>query len=511
MIRTLKYYSILLVFLAAILVTACDNGNNPSGVDISSVNALIKNVYIIDGSGSGRYLADVRIKEKRIEEIGQLERKNNEIIFQGNGLILSPGFIDTHSHADGDILSHPDALAAISQGITTVIVGQDGSSPYPLENFIKNIEELGTTINVGSYVGHNTIRYEILKENFQRAANENEVVLMANMLKSELSSGAIGLSTGLEYDPGIYSDRSEVMTLAQVAADAGGRYISHIRSEDRWFEDAIDEIIEIGRSTKMPVQISHFKLAQKSLWNQAARILKKLDQAVKEGVNITADLYPYEYWQSNMMVLLPERDPTDRNAVALALDQIAPPEGIWLTRFDPEPNYVGKTIVEIAEERQMDPITTYMQLAQESQLMKKGSDMIIGTSMIEDDIRTLLLWERTNVCSDGGLVDLHPRGMGSFTKILGKYVREEGIMSLEIAIRKMTGLAADHMGFNDRGYIRIGQMADLVLFDPDTVIDNATPDSPDTISDGIVSVWVAGEQVFSQGEATEARPGRFIK
>jgi N-acyl-D-amino-acid deacylase len=497
---------ILITMLCAFSVMSCDQISVNSG----SVDLLIKNVNIIDGSGSERYLADVRIKKKRIEEIGQLERKNGEIIFQGNGLILSPGFIDTHSHADGDILSHPDALAAISQGITTVIIGQDGFSPYPLENFIKNIEELGVTINVGSYVGHNTIRDEILKENFQRTASENEVVLMANMLKNELSSGAIGLSTGLEYVPGIYSNRSEVITLAQVTADAGGRYISHIRSEDRWFEDAIDEIIEIGRSTKMPVQISHFKLAQKNLWYQAARILEKLDLAVKEGINITADLYPYEYWQSNMMVLLPERDPTDRNAVAFALDQIAPPEGIWLTRFDPEPNYVGKTIVEIAKERKTDSITTFMQLAQESQLMKEGSDMIIGTSMIEDDIRTLLLWEHTNVGSDGGLVDLHPRGMGSFTKILGKYVREEGLMNLEMAIRKMTGLAADHMGFTDRGYIQIGQMADLVLFDPDTVIDNATPESPDAISDGIFSVWVAGEQVLSNGAVTKARPGKFI-
>jgi N-acyl-D-amino-acid deacylase len=483
---------------------------NQYSVYSESTDLLIKNVTIIDGSGSDRYSADVRIRKQRIEEIGQLERKNNEIIFQGNGLILSPGFIDTHSHADGDILSHPDALAAISQGITTVIVGQDGFSPYPLKDFIKDIEELGVTINIGSYVGHNTIRYEILKENFQRMANENEVVLMAEMLKSELSSGAIGLSTGLEYDPGIHSNRSEVITLAQVTADAGGRYISHIRSEDRWFEDAIDEIIEIGRHTKMPVQISHLKMAQKSLWYQAPRILEKLDQAVKEGINITADLYPYEYWQSNMMVLLPERDPTDRNAVALALDQIAPPEGIWLTRFDPEPDYVGKTIVEIAKELKMDPITAFMQLAQESKLMGEGSDMIIGTSMVEEDIRTLLLWEHTNVCSDGGLVDLHPRGMGSFTKILGKYVREEGIINLETAIRKMTGLAADHMGFNDRGYIRIGQMADLVLFNPDTVIDNATPESPDAVSDGIFSVWVGGEQVFLEGEATKARPGKFI-
>jgi len=382
---------------------------NQYSVYSESTDLLIKNVTIIDGSGSDRYSADVRIRKQRIQEIGQLERKNNEIIFQGNGLILSPGFIDTHSHADGDILSHPDALAAISQGITTVIVGQDGFSPYPLKDFIKDIEELGVTINIGSYVGHNTIRYEILKENFQRTANENEVVLMAEMLKSELSSGAIGLSTGLEYDPGIHSNRSEVMTLAQVTADAGGRYISHIRSEDRWFEDAIDEIIEIGRHTKMPVQISHLKMAQKSLWYQAPRILEKLDKAIKEGINITADLYPYEYWQSNMMVLLPERDPTDRNAVALALDQIAPPEGIWLTRFDPEPDYVGKTVVEIAKELKTDPITAFMQLAQESKLMGEGSDMIIGTSMVEEDIRTLLLWEHTNVCSDGGLVDLHPR------------------------------------------------------------------------------------------------------
>lgn len=483
---------------------------NQYSVYSESTDLLIKNVTIIDGSGSDRYSADVRIRKQRIEEIGQLERKNNEIIFQGNGLILSPGFIDTHSHADGDILSHPDALAAISQGITTVIVGQDGFSPYPLKDFIKDIEELGVTINIGSYVGHNTIRYEILKENFQRTANENEVVLMAEMLKSELSSGAIGLSTGLEYDPGIHSNRSEVMTLAQVTADAGGRYISHIRSEDRWFDDAIDEIIEIGRHTKMPVQISHLKMAQKSLWYQAPRILEKLDKAIKEGINITADLYPYEYWQSNMMVLLPERDPTDRNAVALALDQIAPPEGIWLTRFDPEPDYVGKTVVEIAKELKTDPITAFMQLAQESKLMGEGSDMIIGTSMVEEDILTLLLWEHTNVCSDGGLVDLHPRGMGSFTKILGKYVREEGIINLETAIRKMTGLAADHMGFNDRGYIRIGQKADLVLFNPDTVIDNATPESPDAVSDGIFSVWVGGEQVFLEGEATKARPGKFI-
>ena len=290
---------ILITIIYSFSVISCSQYS----VDLESDDLLIKNVNIIDGTGSERYLADVRISDKRIKEIGQLEGRSNEVIVQGDGLILSPGFIDTHSHADGDILSHPDALAAISQGVTTVIIGQDGFSPYPLDNFIKQIKELGVTINIGSYVGHNTIRYEILKEDFQRMADENEVTLMANLLKNELSNGAIGLSTGLEYDPGMYSNHSEVIALAQITANAGGRYISHIRSEDRWFEDAIDEIIEIGRITKMPVQISHLKLAQKSLWYQAPRILEKLDQAVKEGINITADLYPYEYWQSNMMVL----------------------------------------------------------------------------------------------------------------------------------------------------------------------------------------------------------------
>ena len=338
---------------------------------------------------------------------------------------------------------------------------------------------------------------------------------MARLLESELKSGALGLASGLEYDPGIYSETAEVLTLAKVAAAVGGRYISHIRSEDRWFEDAVDEIIFIGRETGMPVQISHVKLAMKRLWGSADETLAKLDAARADGVQITADIYPYEYWQSTMMVLLPERDYTDRDAIAEVLDQIAPPDGFWMTKFDPQPEYVGKTLTEIAALREIDTVTAFTQLAEEADQMRKETgkraEAIIGTSMVEADIGKLLVWPETNICTDGSLTDLHPRGAGSFPRVLGRYVREQNLMPLETAIYKMTGLSASHMGFTDRGQIRQGAVADLVLFDPDTVIDRATPLEPDAISEGITSVWVSGELVFTDGAATENRPGKVIR
>jgi N-acyl-D-amino-acid deacylase len=244
-------------------------------------------------------------------------------------------------------------------------------------------------------------------------------------------------------------------------------------------------------------------------------LLAKLDAARKEGIDISADIYPYEYWQSNMMVLLPKRDYTDREAVAYALDQIAPPEGLWFSRFDPQPGYVGMTLTEIAVTRKVDAVTAFMQLAAESDAMKQstgeGADSIIATSMVEDDIRQLFSWPETNVCTDGGLVDLHPRAYGAFTKILGRYVRDEGLLSLEQAVHKMTGLTARHLGFAERGVIREGAIADLVLFDPATVADRATPDAPDLLSTGILGVWVAGQKVYDNGAVTDARPGQVIK
>jgi N-acyl-D-amino-acid deacylase len=476
---------------------------------------LFRNATIVDGSGKPGYIGDVRVEKNTIVGVGNLESRRSDVIVDASGLVLAPGFIDSHSHAGRELLTMGDALAASSQGITTVVLGQDGDSEFPLADFLHRIEASGTAVNLASYVGHNTLRDKVLGEDFRRPATADEVAAMGKLLKSELESGAVGFSTGLEYDPGIYSSHDEVLALAKIAAAAGTRYISHVRSEDRWFEDAIDEIIEIGRVTKMPVQVSHIKLAMKRLWGKSAEVIGKLDAARAEGIDITADIYPYTYWQSDLMVLLPERDYNDRDAVAFALEEIAPPDGLWMTSFDPQPEYVGMTLSAIAAERGVDAVTAFMQLAAESDALEretgKGANSIIGTSMIEADIKALLLWDETNICTDGSLVDLHPRSFGSFTRVLGRYVRDEKLLTLEQAVHKMTGLTARHMGFEDRGLIAPGKVADLVLFDSLAVIDRATAEEPNLISDGIVGVWVSGERVFGDGRTTDARPGVVIR
>ncbi len=505
--------SIACLLLGSILFSSCSREESPACVNDSGF--LVTNVSVLDGTGAPAVQAGVRVTDGLIADVGALDACTGEIVVDGNGQTLAPGFIDTHSHADGDLEAVPDALAAVSQGITTVIVGQDGGSQYPLAEYFGKQETSPSTINIASYVGHNRLRSEVMGEDFERAATDEEVATMAEILKSELEAGALGLSAGLEYEPGIHSETSEVLTLAQVAADAGGRYISHVRSEDRWFEDAIDEIILIGRETGMPVQVSHIKLAMKRLWGSADDVIAKLDDARAEGINITADIYPYEYWQSTIMVLLPDRDHTNRETIAEVLDQIAPPDGLWMTRFQPNPEYVGKTLTEIAAIREVDVVTAFTQIAGEAiewqQETGERAEMIIGTSMVEADIHKLLAWPETNICTDGGLVDLHPRGAGSFPRVLGRYVREQGLMPLEQAVHKMTGLTAEHMGFTDRGLIREGMIADLVLFDPGTVIDHATPLAPELISEGVTSVWVGGELVYKDGATTDARPGKVIR
>jgi N-acyl-D-amino-acid deacylase len=502
--------------LAATLLCAI---HSPAGVEAAAGaeagSLLIRDVRIVDGTGADAYPGDVRVSHGTIEDLGDLDVRDGETVVEGRGLILAPGFIDTHSHAERDLQDQPEALPALSQGITTVVVGQDGGSELPLADFFAAFEAASPTINIASYVGHNTLRSSVLGKDYRRKATDAEIAAMLEILERELASGALGLSSGLEYEPGIYSDPAEVLALAKLTASKGGRYISHVRSEDRWFEQALDEIINIGRVTGMPVQVSHIKLAMKRLWGETPRIIAKLNAARADGVQISADIYPYEYWQSDLMVLLPERDYTDRAAVAEALDQIAPPAGLWMTRFDPHPEYVGKTLTQIAALRGVDAVTAFMELAAASERMEEetgeGADAIIGTSMLESDIRELLLWPQTNICTDGAFDDLHPRARGAFPRILGRYVREEKLLSLEQAVHKMTGLAAAHMGFEDRGVIRRAARADLVLFDPATIIDRATPESPQHLSEGVASVWVGGERVFDEGRATGARPGKVIR
>ena len=478
-------------------------------------DTLIINARIIDGTGSGAVVGSVRLRDDRITAVGELTSNESDDVIDAGGLVLAPGFIDTHSHSDRLILTERDALAKIAQGITTAVVGQDGDAPYPLADFFGALEATPPKVNIAAYAGHNTLRDEVMGADFRRAANDDEIKAMSALLEGELAAGALGLSTGLEYEPGIHSETREVVQLAQLTADVGGRYISHIRSEDRWFDDALEEIIQIGRATGMPVQISHLKLAMASQWGRAPWVIERLNAARQEGIDLTADIYPYTYWQSHMMVLLPERDPLDLDAIDFVMAELAPPDGIIFTHFPAKPDYVGMTLTEVAAAREQRPAEAFSALAQMSIAHEDATgemgDMMIGTSMRDDDIAAFIAWPHTNICTDGSLRDRHPRGAGSFPRVLARYVREQGVLSLESAIHHMTGLSAQHMGFVERGVIAPGMMADLVLFNPNTVRDRATTSEPFAPSKGIHSVWVAGERVLHEGEVSKTFPGRVIR
>ena len=499
-------------FVLGLGPTACSRSSAPSP---AGPGFLITNASVIDGSGSPAHRAAVRVEGDRVAAVGNLSARDGERVIDAHGLTLAPGFIDTHSHADDDLFEHPEALAVVSQGITTIIGGQDGGSPMPLARYLDRLAKSPPAINVGMYVGHGSIRDSVMGIDFKRVATAAEVDRMKEMLANEMRAGAIGLSSGLEYDPGIYSDPSEVIALAKVAASFGGRYISHIRSEDYAFWKAIDEIITIGREAKLPVQISHTKLAMRSLWGHADSLVRILDAARASGVDITADIYPYLYWHSTLTVLFPKRDFENRAAAEFALTETSTPAGLLLGRYEPNPSYAGKTVAQISALRGTDSITTLIDLIRDSEAMRKSTghstESVIGTSMVEPDVERIMKWPHTNLSTDGSLDGPHPRGYGAFPRFLGRYVRERKVMSLEEAVHRMTSLAAEHMGIKDRGRITPGMFADLVLFDPATVIDRATPQEPHLTSVGIARVWVNGAEVFSDGKTTGAKPGRVIK
>lgn len=469
---------------------------------------LIKNVNVIDGTGLAAFPANVRVVNDRISDIGNLTPFPNENITDGNGKILAPGFIDSHSHHGGGLEKDPSAIAVTSQGITTIIIGQDGGST-PIDSIINSIKKSPISVNVASYTGQASLREMIMKDDLFRKATNTEIDSMKIILANEMDKGSLGLSTGLEYEEAFYSNRDEVVALSKVAAEKGGRYISHIRSEDLHIESAIDEIIEIGRLAKIPVQITHIKIAMRSKWGNSSKIIRQLEQARLQGIDITADIYPYTMWNSTPRVLFPKKDFENLSSAEFATRELFDPNASFMVRYTPNSSWEGKTVTEIAYINNETPAEGLLRIIKET----SGPDQsatIVAKSMSEEDISNFMKWPYTSICTDGSM-NGHPRGHGAFPRVLGKYVNEQKLMSLETAIQKMTSLAAENAGISERGLIVPGYFADLVLFDPETVIDNATIEHPKALSKGIHYVWVNGKLVYNNQTSIANFPGMFLK
>lgn len=480
-------------------------------------STVIKNIRLIDGTGKPAVISSVRIQGDKIVAIGTMKANKMDQVIDGRGKILAPGFIDSHSHHFSDLNKNRAGLSTSSQGITTIVIGQDGNG-YLMDSLSNWMREKPVVANVANYAGQSSLREMVMGENdLYRSATPIEIDKMKSILSSELKKGAFGLSTGLEYEASFYSSKQEVIDLALVVAANNGLYTSHIRSEDLHMDEALDEIIEIGRQTKIPVQVSHIKIANKLNWGTATQIIKKLDQAIAKGINISADIYPYTYWNSTLRVLFPGKDFDNLASAEMATKQLFDPNESVLVQFAPNPLYVGKTITEIGIERGEKPAQALISLIKIADVFKKSNpnyqgsiEAIAGKAMSEDDVKVFLAWPGAIICSDGNAGG-HPRGYGAFTRVLGKYVRAEKVLSIEQAIYKMTGQSADFFGFKNRGRIMVGHFADLVLLDPETVIDKADLKNSKALSTGIEMVWVNGQVVYKAQTSTGNQPGVLIK
>lgn len=519
-LQSAVFTTILLLLANAAISSPNKNGNpisyNKKQKPVERKTTLIKNVWIIDGTGAAPFFGTLRIQGNKILALGNLTALPDETVIDGRQQYITPGFIDSHSHHFGSLKKEPQGIAMTNQGITTILIGQDGDS-YPMDTlqafFVKN----KVAVNVASYTGHSSLREKIMgRNNVFRAASLSEVDKMKIALAADLQKGSFGLSTGLEYESAFYSSKEEVIALAQVAADYKRGYISHIRSEDIQLKDAIDEIIEIGKRTGMPVKLSHIKIANKKDWGKAGQVIQILDSARKAGIDITADVYPYTFWNSTLRVLFPDKKFTSLKSAELATQQLFDPNESVLVRFAPNPSYAGKTISAIAKERNESAPATLIQLIKMAEAYKKANpgagsvEALAGKSMLEADVIDFMRWEHANFCSDGAAGG-HPRGYGAFTRILGKYIREQKILSLSAAIHKMTGLTAKHLQIENRGVIASGNFADLVLLNPDIIEDHATIENSKALSTGIKMVWVNGELVYQNQNATNQFPGVLIK
>ena len=480
-------------------------------------DTVIRNATIIDGTGAERFTGDVTVEDGHISEVGS-SSSAAAVEVDATGLVLAPGFVDVHTHDDGALLQHPDMAFKISQGCTSVVVGNCGFSAIPavpgentldlsgvqanwsdLDGYRQNVENSGPALNAMMLVGHNTIR-SLEMGNERRAPNDQELERMQQHVELAMEQGACGFSTGLVYRPGRWSDTDEILELAKIVAPFDGIYATHMRNENDHLLEAVDEALEIGMKAGVAVQISHHKAAGKRNWGKVEESLAKVDAAVAEGAEVTLDVYPYTAGSGPMVQYFDIDNPNLELAQA-----------IQLASCPAFRHYEGRMLVDIAAELGI----TAPEAVRHVLTAPDGKKTIcIQHVMDEGDVVSNLRHDRVMIGSDG-LPDLtgrpHPRLFGTFPRVLGRYVREQGVVDLENAVRRMTSLSCDVHGLSGRGRITEGNWADLVLFDPDVVIDVASYEDPKRESVGIRNVWVNGHMAFDNGVHTRVGSGNVLR
>lgn len=496
---------------------------------------VITNGRIVDGTGNPWFVADIGIRDGRIVALGRIRPEEAARVIEARGLVVAPGFIDVHTHIEGGILRRPTAENFLRMGVTTVVTGNCGGSWLPVGETLRRLAEQGLSINVATLVGHNSVRRAVMGEEARRPTPE-ELERMKGLVEQAMREGAVGLSTGLIYIPGTYAETEEIVELARVVARYGGIYASHIRDEGNGVLEAIREALQIGERAGVPVQISHFKVSSKKLWGESRQTVQLVRQARERGLSVTVDQYVYPASSTGLETLLPSwvhdggrqkaverlRDPKLRERIVQEMLRSLREQGFkdysyaYVAQYRPDPSFNGKNIAEITRAvRRTSRVRDQAEQIIEMFLASETRVQMVYHKMHERDVQYILGQPFTMIASDAGVLEPgqgvpHPRGYGNNARVLSRYVREQRLLSLEEAIRKMTSLPAQVFGFWDRGVIRPGMAADLVIFDPEQIVDRATFENPHQYAEGVRHVLVNGVPVISEGQHTGARPGRIL-
>ncbi|HVM48851.1 MAG TPA: D-aminoacylase [Candidatus Acidoferrum sp.] len=502
-------------------------------IQAETYDVVIVHGRVVDGTGNPAFFADVGIRNGRVVKIGAVSGKARRQI-DAQGMIVAPGFIDVHTHAD-DVARMPRAENFVRMGVTTLVAGNCGGSTLDMAQFFREIEHTNVAVNVATLVGHNSVRRKAMGGDFDRVPTAEELDRMRALVRRAMQEGAVGLSTGLIYQPGVFSHTDEIVELAKVAAAYDGIYTSHMRYEDAQIYQALDEVFAVARGAHIRAEVSHIKLSGPKAWGQADRVLAYIEKARAEGLDITQDQYAYTASSTGLSQLIPEKaleggkeqfqrrmaDPDQKAAIAAEMKRnvLAKGRGDYsyavIASCTADPSLDGLSVAAAAKaKRGSDSLDDQIELV--LGIQAKGGASAVFHGMNEEDLRTFMRHPNTMIACDSGVRQFgegvpHPRGYGNNARVLGRYVRELHVLRLEDAIRKMTSLPAETFHFKNRGELREGNWADIVVFDPDRVLDTATYESPHHYPVGIPYVLVNGVVVINNGEHTGAKAGRALR